>query len=163
MSTLDPMMIDALQVLGGAAAGYLTAWWMNNRKKIVDNLSEEIQDAIDHLEDATGLDVPDSLEEKIEEVVEAVVDRVEDVVEEAAEVVSEAVEEGDLSEVTEDLSEVVAEAVDEAKAELDVALDDLEDLTVAGLKERLVELGLPTKGRKADLIARITEYVEGSQ
>ena len=34
MSTLDPMMIDALQVLGGAAAGYLTAWWMNNRKKI---------------------------------------------------------------------------------------------------------------------------------
>jgi CO dehydrogenase/acetyl-CoA synthase beta subunit len=157
------MMIDALQVLGGAAAGYLTAWWMNNRKKIVDNLSEEIQDAIDHLEDATGLDVPDSLEEKIEEVVEAVVDRVEDVVEEAAEVVSEAVEEGDLSEVTEDLSEVVAEAVDEAKAELDVALDDLEDLTVAGLKERLVELGLPTKGRKADLIARITEYVEGSQ
>ena len=163
MSTLDPMMIDALQVLGGAAAGYLTAWWMNNRKKIVDNLSEEIQDAIDHLEDATGLDVPDSLEEKIEEVVEAVVNRVEDVVEEAAEVVSEAVEEGDLSEVTEDLSEVVAEAVDEAKAELDVALDDLEDLTVAGLKERLVELGLPTKGRKADLIARITEYVEGSQ
>ena len=156
-------MIDALQVLGGAAAGYLTAWWMNNRKKIVDNLSEEIQDAIDHLEDATGLDVPDSLEEKIEEVVEAVVNRVEDVVEEAAEVVSEAVEEGDLSEVTEDLSEVVAEAVDEAKAELDVALDDLEDLTVAGLKERLVELGLPTKGRKADLIARITEYVEGSQ
>ncbi len=115
------------------------------------------------LEDATGLDVPDSLEESFGVVVEAVVDRVEDVVEEAAEVVSEAVEEGDLSEVTEDLSEVVAEAVDEAKAELDVALDDLEDLTVAGLKERLVELGLPTKGRKADLIARITEYVEGSQ
>ena len=49
------------------------------------------------------------------------------------------------------------------RSSLDVSLEDLEDLTVAGLKERLVELGLPTKGRKAELIARITEYVEGSQ
>ena len=152
-------MIDALQVLGGAAAGYLTAWWMNNRKKIVDNLSEEIQDAIDHLEDATGLDVPDSLEDKIEEVVEAVVNRVEDVVEDAAEVVSEAVEEGDLSDVTEDLTEIV----EEAKVELDVAIDDLEDLTVAGLKERLQELGLPVSGRKKELIDRIIAHVTGGE
>ena len=157
------MMIDALQVLGGAAAGYLTAWWMNNRKKIVDNLSEEIQDAIDHLEDATGLDVPDSLEDKIEEVVEAVVNRVEDVVEDAAEVVSEAVEEGDLSDVTEDLTEIVEEVVEEAKVELDVAIDDLEDLTVAGLKERLQELGLPVSGRKKELIDRIIAHVTGGE
>ena len=51
----------------------------------------------------------------------------------------------------------------EVKEELDVALDDLEDLTVSGLRERLSELGLPTKGRKADLIARIVAHVEGSQ
>lgn len=163
MSTLDPMMIDALQVLGGAVAGYATSWWMNNRKKVVESLSEEIQDAIDHLEDATGLDVPDSLEEKIEEVVEAVVDRVEDVVEDVADTVSEAVEDGDLSDVTEAVSEVVSEAVEEAKAELDVAIDDLEDLTVAGLKERLQELGLPVSGRKKELIDRIIAHVNGGE
>jgi hypothetical protein len=161
MSTLDPMMIDALQVLGGAVAGYATSWWMNNRKKVVESLSEEIQDAIDHLEDATGLDVPDSLENKIDEVVEAVVNRVEDVVEDVADTVSEAVEEGES--VTEAVSEVVSKAVEEAKVELDVAIDDLEDLTVAGLKERLQELGLPVSGRKKELIDRIIAHVNGGE
>jgi hypothetical protein len=161
MSTLDPMMIDALQVLGGAVAGYATSWWMNNRKKVVESLSEEIQDAIDHLEDATGLDVPDSLEDKIDEVVEAVVNRVEDVVEDVADTVSEAVEEGES--VTEAVSEVVSKAVEEAKVELDVAIDDLEDLTVAGLKERLQELGLPVSGRKKELIDRIIAHVNGGE
>jgi CO dehydrogenase/acetyl-CoA synthase beta subunit len=155
------MMIDALQVLGGAVAGYATSWWMNNRKKVVESLSEEIQDAIDHLEDATGLDVPDSLEDKIEEVVEAVVNRVEEVVEDVADTVSEAVEEGES--VTEAVSEVVSKAVEEAKVELDVAIDDLEDLTVAGLKERLQELGLPVSGRKKELIDRIIAHVNGGE
>jgi hypothetical protein len=163
MSTLDPMMIDALQVLGGAVAGYATSWWMNNRKKVVESLSEEIQDAIDHLEDATGLDVPDSLEDKIDEVVEAVVNRVEDVVEDVADTVSEAVEEGES--VTEAVSEVVSEAVEEAKADLDVAIEDLEDLTVAGLRERLKELGVDITGRprKAELIQMIVNHVNGGE
>ena len=89
--------------------------------------------------------------------------RVEDAVEDAADAAEEAIEAGDLEAAVEAVKESVEESVEDVKAELDVALDDLEDLTVAGLKERLVELGLPTKGRKADLIARITEYVEGSQ
>ena len=83
------MMLDALQVLGGAAAGYITAWWLNNRGRVVETLSEEIQDAIDQLEDATGLDVPDQWEEQIEDVVESVVDRVGEVVEDVAEAVEE--------------------------------------------------------------------------
>ena len=102
-------------------------------------------------------------DKQVEEVVEALVDRVEDVVEDVADTVSEAVEEGDLSGVTEAVSEVVSEAVVEAKAELDVALEDLEDLTVAGLKERLQELGLPVSGRKQELIDRIIAHVNGGE
>ena len=153
MTTLDPMVVDALIGLGGAAAGYLTHWWQANRGKVVETLSEEIQDAIDQLEDATGLDIPDEWEDKVEDLVEDVVERLEDTAEEVA----EAVEEGDLSEV----AEVISEAVEEAKADLDVAIEDLEDLTVAGLRERLKELGVDITGRprKAELIQMIINHV----
>lgn len=157
MTTLDPMVVDALIGLGGAAAGYLTHWWQANRGKVVETLSEEIQDAIDQLEDATGLDVPDEWEDKVEDLVEDVVERLEDTAEEVA----EAVEEGDLSEV----AEVISEAVEEAKADLDVAIEDLEDLTVAGLRERLKELGVDITGRprKAELIEMIINHVNGGE
>ena len=163
MTTLDPMVVDALIGLGGAAAGYLTHWWQANRGKVVETLSEEIQDAIDQLEDATGLDIPDQWEDKVDDLVEDAVERLEDTAEEVADAVEEAVEDGDLSDVTEAVSEVVSEAVEEAKAELDVAIDDLEDLTVAGLKERLQELGLPVSGRKKELIDRIIAHVNGGE
>jgi len=157
MTTLDPMVVDALIGLGGAAAGYLTHWWQANRGKVVETLSEEIQDAIDQLEDATGLDIPDEWEDKVEDLVEDVVERLEDTAEEVA----EAVEEGDLSEV----AEVISEAVEEAKADLDVAIEDLEDLTVAGLRERLKELGVDITGRprKAELIKMIVNHVNGGE
>jgi|DEB0MinimDraft_6_1074348.scaffolds.fasta_scaffold03377_7 CO dehydrogenase/acetyl-CoA synthase beta subunit len=157
MTTLDPMVVDALIGLGGAAAGYLTHWWQANRGKVVETLSEEIQDAIDQLEDATGLDVPDEWEDKVEDLVEDAVERLEDTAEEVA----EAVEDGDLSGVT----EVISEALEEAKADLDVAIEDLEDLTVAGLRERLKELGVDITGRprKAELIQMIVNHVNGGE
>jgi len=157
MTTLDPMVVDALIGLGGAAAGYLTHWWQANRGKVVETLSEEIQDAIDQLDHDTGLDIPDEWEDKVEDLVEDVVERLEDTAEEVA----EAVEEGDLSEV----AEVISEAVEEAKADLDVAIEDLEDLTVAGLRERLKELGVDITGRprKAELIKMIVNHVNGGE
>ncbi len=157
MTTLDPMVVDALIGLGGAAAGYLTHWWQANRGKVVETLSEEIQDAIDQLEDATGLDVPDEWEDKVEDLVEDAVERLEDTAEEVA----EAVEDGDLSGVT----EVISEALEEAKADLDVAIEDLEDLTVAGLRERLKEWGVDITGRprKAELIQMIVNHVNGGE
>jgi len=88
-----------------------------------------------------------------------VVSKVEDAVEDAADAAEEALESGDLEGAVEAVKDSVEESVADAKEDLDVALDDLEDLTVAGLRERLTELGLPTKGRKAELIARITEYI----
>ena len=115
--------MDELQILL-LALGYLVAFmagrWTAMRSAILNNLAEAVSDGIDKIEDVTGIDIPDDLEDKIEDAVESV------------------------------------------KDVIDVAVDDLEDLTVAGLKERLEELGLSTKGRKAELIARIKEHVEGS-
>ena len=160
---LEPEVMYVLTTVGGYLAGAATSWWVQNRGKVVDSLQEAAADAIDKIEETTGIDVPDSIEDAIDEAVEDVVDRVEDAVEDAADAAEDAVEAGDLEAAAEAVKESVSDSIEEAKADLDVALDDLEDLTVAGLKERLTELGLPTKGRKAELIARITEYVEGSQ
>ena len=98
----------------------------------------------------TGIDIPDDLEDKIEDAVDDLAEDVLDKVEDVAEDVVDAVEN----------AESIEDAVESVKDVIDVAVDDLEDLTVAGLKERLEELGLSTKGRKADLIARIKEHVE---
>ena len=160
---LEPEMMYVLTTVGGYLAGAATSWWVQNRGKVVDSLQDAAADAIDKIEETTGIDVPDSIEDAIDDAVEDAVDRVEDAVEDAAEAAEEAIEAGDLEAAVDAVKDSVEDSVEEVKAELDVALDDLEDLTVAGLKERLVELELPTKGRKADLIARITEYVEGSQ
>ena len=149
---LEPTTMYVLTTVGGYLAGAATSWWVQNRGNVVESLQDAAADAIDTIEEKTGIDIPDSIEDAIDEAVEDV----EDAVEDAADAAEEAIDAGDL--------EAAAEAVKDSLSDsLDVALDDLEDLTVAGLKERLVELGLPTKGRKADLIARITEYVEGSQ
>ena len=160
---LEPEMMYVLTTVGGYLAGAATSWWVQNRGKVVDSLQDAAADAIDKIEETTGIDIPDSIEDAIDDAVEDAVDRVEDAVEDAADAAEEAIEAGDLEAAVDAVKESVEDTVEEVKAEIDVALDDLEDLTVAGLKERLVELGLPTKGRKADLIARITEYVEGSQ
>ena len=153
---LEPTTMYVLTTVGGYLAGAATSWWVQNRGNVVESLQDAAADAIDTIEEKTGIDIPDSIEDAIDEAVEDVVEAAEDAVEDAADAAEEAIDAGDL--------EAAAEAVKDSLSDsLDVALDDLEDLTVAGLKERLVELGLPTKGRKADLIARITEYVEGSQ
>ena len=161
MTTLDPVIVDALIGLGGAAVGYVTHWWQSNRNNVVGALAEELGDALDSLEDLTGLDIPDEFEEQIEEVVEQAVETLEDVVEDASEAVSEAVADGDLSDVVEAITESVSESV----AELDVSIEDLEDLTVAGLRERLNDLGIDITGRprKAELIQMIVNHVNGGE
>ena len=158
---LEPEMMYVLTTVGGYLAGAATSWWVQNRGKVVDSLQDAAADAIDKIEETTGIDIPDSIEDAIDDAVEDVVDRVEDAVDDAAEAAEEAIEAGDLEAAVDAVKESVEDTVEEVKAELDVSLEDLEDLTVAGLRERLTELGLPTKGRKADLIARITDYIKG--
>ena len=160
---LEPEMMYVLTTVGGYLAGAATSWWVQNRGKVVESLQDAAGDAIDKIEETTGIDIPDSIEDAIDDAVEDTVDRAEEAIEDAAEAAEEAIEAGDLEAAAEAVKESLEDTVEEVKADLDVALDDLEDLTVTGLRERLVDLGLPTKGRKADLIDRITEYVEGSQ
>ena len=130
------MIMDELQILL-LALGYLVAFmagrWTAMRSAILTNLADDLEDKIEDAVDDLAEDVLD----KVEDVAEDVVDAVEN-------------------------AESIEDAVESVKEVIDVAVDDLEDLTVAGLKERLTELGLSTKGRKADLIARIKEHVEGS-
>ena len=157
---LEPEVMYVLTTVGGYLAGAATSWWVQNRGKVVDSLQEAAADAIDKIEETTGIDVPDSIEDAIDEAVEDVVDRVEDAVEDA-DAAEEAIEAGDLEAAAEAVKESVSDSIEEAKADLDVALDDLEDLTVAGLRERLQELGLPVSGRKKELIDRIIAHVNG--
>lgn len=53
-----------------------------------------------------------------------------------------------------EVEEAVEEVVEEAP---EAASEDLSSLTVAVLKERLKEAGLPVSGKKADLVARLSE------
>ena len=124
-----------LTTVGGYLAGAATSWWFQNRGKVVDSLQDAAADAIDKIEETTGIDIPDSIEVAIDNAVE--------------DAANAAIEAGDL--------EGAVKAVKESL--LESAKDNLEDLTVAGLRELLTELGLPTKGRKADLIVRIKDYV----
>lgn len=138
------------------ALGYVVAFvagrWTAMRSALLTNLAGAVSDGIDKIEDVTGIDIPDDLEDKIEDAVDDLAEDVIDKVEDVAEDVVDAVEN----------AESIEDAVDSVKDVIDVAVDDLEDLTVVGLKERLGELGLSTKGRKSELIARIKEHVEGS-
>ena len=147
-----------LTTVGGYLAGAATSWWFQNRGKVVDSLQDAAADAIDKIEETTGIDIPDSIEVAIENAVEDLIEYVEDAVDVAANAAEEAIEAGDLEAAAKAVKDSLVES---AKDKLDVSLENLEDLTVAGLRERLTELGLPTKGRKADLIALITDYIKG--
>ena len=126
--------------IGVIAAGYAARWWKKNRSTVVEEIAEKIEDVI---EDATGQEV--DLNAAIEEVVEAAEDVVEDV--------ADAVEDGaDLEEIKDVVSESAAEEIAELK-------EDLAALTVAELKNRLKDAGLPVSGNKMALIKRL----EGSE
>jgi hypothetical protein len=117
--------------------GYL---WMKNRESIIDNIEDALEDA--------GIDAD----------VDDLVDKVADSVKDVAEDTLEAAEDG------KDLGEALKDAVeDEIEEETGavVDLDELSNLTVAGLKHELKELNLPTTGRKAELIERLKNALEG--
>ena len=57
----------------------------------------------------------------------------------------------------EDVADKAADAAAEAIDDVEIDLDALEDMTVAALKEKLKEVGLPVTGKKADLIKRLVD------
>ena len=88
----------------------------------------------------TVMQIADTLEDKIEDLTGIDIELdgvVEDVIEAAEDVV------GDIHDTAKD------------SLESGDSLEDVADLTVAVLKERLTELGLSVKGKKADLVKRL--------
>lgn len=124
-----------------ASLGLLILNKLRNDKKLRAKLADAVDDIEEAIEDVTGLDV--EISEAVEEVIESVADKAEDVL-------TDVKEDGELDT---DLEEVV----DEIKEEVLEIGEELKDLTVAQLKGRLKELGLPVSGKKADLISRILE------
>ena len=63
--------MDELQMLV-IALGYVVAFiagrWTAMRSALLTNLADAVSDGIDKIEDVTGIDIPDDLEDKIEDV-----------------------------------------------------------------------------------------------
>ena len=116
------MEIETAQIgiaLASYVAGIASNWWWENRKKVLGNIEETLEDKIEEL---TGLDI------------------------ELGDVVDE---------IASSAEEVAAEAVE--------AVEELSALKVSELRERLEAVGLPVKGKKAELITRLAEYLAEQQ
>ena len=113
----------------GLAVSAAAAWWMKNRSTTISSLADAIEDKI---EDVTGIDL-----------------ELDDVV-----AVEDSLEAGDS---LEDVADQAADAAAEAIEDVELDLDAIADLTVAALKLRLKELGLPVTGKKAELVKRLVE------
>ena len=135
------MILAGLGIAATAAAG----WWMKNRSTTVMQIADTLEDKI---EDLTGIDI------ELDGVVEDVIEAAEEVAEEVLEAVEDSLEAGDS---LEDVADKAADAAAEAIDDVEIDLDALEDMTVAALKEKLKEVGLPVTGKKADLIKRLVD------
>jgi len=87
-------------------------------------------------------------------VVEDVVAEAEEVAEEVLEAVEDSLEAGDS---LEDVADKAADAAEEAIEDVEIDVDAIAALTVAALKLRLKELGLPVTGKKAELVKRLVD------
>jgi len=57
----------------------------------------------------------------------------------------------------EDVADKAADAAEEAIEDVEIDVDAIAALTVAALKLRLKELGLPVTGKKAELVKRLVD------
>jgi hypothetical protein len=121
----------------GAGLTFLSYLYLRNKAKIIDAVDEGI-------EDLTGLDLS---KEDVEKLVDQAADSIGDIAEDAL----AAAEEG------KDVADAIRDAVeDEIEEEIGIVID-LSELTVKGLKKELKQLGLSTKGKKAELVTRLTD------
>jgi len=133
------MELNTLIIIGlGIAAAAVTTWWATYKKSSLHQLTDTLEDAI---EDATGIDI------ELDEIVDDIVSAAETIVGDIHESVEDSLEDGD------SLKEVIDDAVET------IDLDSIKSMTVKTLKLHLKELGLPTSGKKADLLARLVESI----
>jgi len=121
----------------GAGFTFLSYLYLRNKAKIIDAVD-------DGIEDLTGLDLS---KEDVEKLVDQAADSIGDIASDAL----AAAEEG------KDIADAIRDAVeDEIEEEIGIVID-LSELTVKGLKKELKQLGLSTKGKKAELVTRLTD------
>jgi hypothetical protein len=135
--TQTDMSEYSLYTAVGAGFTFITYLYLRNKAKIIAVVDEGI-------EDLTGIDLS---AEDVEKLVDQAADSVGDIASDAL----AAAEEG------KDIADAIKDAVeDEIHEEIGIEIE-LDELTVKGLKKELKQLGLSTKGKKAELVARLTE------
>tara|TARA_R100000908_G_C3735278_1_gene133401 strand:- start:347 stop:772 length:426 start_codon:yes stop_codon:yes gene_type:complete len=137
------MEIETAQIgiaLASYVAGIASNWWWENRKKVLGNIEETLEDKIEEL---TGLDVE-------------LGDVVDEIASSAEEVAAEAVEAVESGASLEEIKDTIVESAQDEAFEM---VEELSALKVSELRERLEAVGLPVKGKKAELITRLAEYL----
>ncbi len=141
------MEIETAQIgiaLASYVAGIASNWWWENRKKVLGNIEETLEDKIEEL---TGLDIE-------------LGDVVDEIASSAEEVAAEAVEAVESGASLEEIKDTIVESAQDEAFEM---VEELSALKVSELRERLESVGLPVKGKKAELITRLAEYLAEQQ
>ena len=141
------MEIETAQIgiaLASYVAGIASNWWWENRKKVLGNIEETLEDKIEEL---TGLDIE-------------LGDVVDEIASSAEEVAAEAVEAFESGASLEEIKDTIVESAQDEAFEM---VEELSALKVSELRERLEAVGLPVKGKKAELITRLAEYLAEQQ
>lgn len=154
---VDPELMYVLTTVVGYLAGAATSWWVLNRGKVVESLQDAAGDAIDKIEEATGIDIPDSLEDKIDEVVERIVSEAEETIGDAVNDMQDALKDG------ESLSDALHASLKDEVLALKNSIESLDDLSIADLKVALKALDLAVGGNKGALLDRLTTALEGME
>jgi hypothetical protein len=81
---------------------------------------------------------------------------VEELASSAEEIATDAVEAAESGASLEEIKDTLVESAQEEAFEM---VEELSALKVAELRERLEAVGLPVKGKKAELITRLAEYL----
>lgn len=126
--------------LASYIAGWASNWWMMNRKSVLSKIENKLEDTI---EDVTGLDV--ELSDAVEEIASATEEVVSDV--------ADAVEDGA------SLEEIKDTIVESAQEEAFEMVEELSNMKVSELRDKLRDVGLPVDGKKAELVTRLAEYM----
>jgi len=137
---MDQEIMVIAASLASYIAGWASNWWMMNRKSVLSKIENKLEDTI---EDVTGLDV--ELSDAVEEIASATEEVVSDV--------ADAVEDGA------SLEEIKDTIVESAQEEAFEMVEELSNMKVSELRDKLRDVGLPVDGKKAELVTRLAEYM----
>jgi predicted transcriptional regulator len=141
---MDTEVMVIATALASYVAGWASNWWMQNRKSVLSKIENKLEDTI---EEVTGLDV--ELSDAVEEVASSAEEIVSDV--------ADAIEDGA------SLEEIKDTIVESAQEEAFEMVEELSNMKVSELRDKLRDVGLPVDGKKAELVTRLAEYLTESE